>query len=161
MNLSRAVTVADLRLIAKRRLPRAVFDFIDGAAEDERWHLRPDGRRFWGSGTLMTLKDSSGTVTGFVKCMRDRTPQRQTEAALVEALRSGRIRAGLDVYDREPPPADHPLRQQDAAVLTPHLGYSTRAVFAQLYGESVENILAYLDGSPIRVVNPAALRAAP
>lgn len=83
------------------------------------------------------------------------------EAALVEALRSGRIRAGLDVYDREPPPADHPLRRQDAAVLTPHLGYSTRAVFAQLYGESVENILAYLDGSPIRVVNPAALRAAP
>ena len=83
------------------------------------------------------------------------------EAALVEALRPGRIRAGLDVYDREPLPADHPLRGQAAAVLTPHLGYSTRAVFAQLYGESVENILAHLAGSPIRVVNPAALRAAP
>ena len=83
------------------------------------------------------------------------------EVALVAALRSGRIRAGLDVYDREPLPADHPLRGEAAAVLTPHLGYSTRAVFAQLYGESVENILAYLDGSPIRVVNPDALRPAP
>lgn len=83
------------------------------------------------------------------------------EAALVEALRSGRLRAGLDVYDLEPLPADHPLRRQAAAVLTPHLGYSTRAVFAQLYRESVENILAYLDGSPVRVVNPDALRAAP
>ena len=35
MSVARAVTVADLRLMARRKLPRAVFDFIDGAADDE------------------------------------------------------------------------------------------------------------------------------
>lgn len=79
------------------------------------------------------------------------------EAALVEALRAGRIRAGLDVYDREPLPADHALRTLPNAVLTPHLGYGATHVFEQFYRESVENILAYLDGEPIRVVNPDAL----
>jgi PAS domain S-box-containing protein len=66
----------------------------DGAAEDERWHLRSDGSRFWGGGTLMSLKDGSGTVTDFVKCMRDRTAQRQTEAALVAA--NQRLRLAIE-----------------------------------------------------------------
>lgn len=79
------------------------------------------------------------------------------EAALVAAVTAGRIRAGLDVYDREPLPPDHPLRRAPNTVLSPHLGYSGEHVFRQLYGESVENILAYLDGAPIRVVNPEAL----
>lgn len=79
------------------------------------------------------------------------------EAALLVELGSGRIRAGLDVYDREPLPADHPLRTMPNAVLTPHLGYGARHVFEQLYGESLENILAFLDGRPIRVVNPEVL----
>ncbi len=79
------------------------------------------------------------------------------EAALLAELASGRIRAGLDVFDREPLPADHPLRRLPNAVLTPHLGYATAGVFAQVYRESVENILAFLAGAPIRVVNPQAL----
>lgn len=83
------------------------------------------------------------------------------EGALLDALRSGRIWAGLDVYDREPLPADHPLRTLGNVVLTPHLGYSTQAVFAQFYRESVANIEAFLTGAPIRVVNPEALAAAP
>lgn len=79
------------------------------------------------------------------------------EAALIEAVRAGRIRAGLDVFDREPLPADHPLRTLPGIVLTPHLGYSTAAVYAQFYGESAENIAAFLDGAPIRMLNPEAL----
>ncbi len=79
------------------------------------------------------------------------------EAALLDALRSGRIGAGLDVYDREPLPADHPLRALPNVVLTPHLGYSANHVYEQFYGESLENIRAYLDGRPIRVVNPEVL----
>lgn len=80
------------------------------------------------------------------------------EAALVAALAQGRIRAGLDVYDIEPLPADHPLRRLPGAVLSPHLGYNTRAVFAQVYRESLENVAAFLDGAPTRVLNPEALR---
>jgi len=74
------------------------------------------------------------------------------EPALIEALRAGRIRAALDVYDREPLPNAHPLRSAPNTLLTPHLGFTTERTFAQFYGESVENILAYLDGHPIRIL---------
>jgi phosphoglycerate dehydrogenase-like enzyme len=79
------------------------------------------------------------------------------EAALVEALRSGRLHAGLDVYAQEPLPADHPLRSFPNVVLTPHLGYCTREVYGQFYGESIENVLAFLDGKPMRLLNPDAM----
>lgn len=79
------------------------------------------------------------------------------EAALVAALNAGRIMAGLDVYDREPLPADHPIRTAANTVLTPHLGYGTTDTFRQFYRESVENVLAFLDGAPIRMVNPGAV----
>ena len=79
------------------------------------------------------------------------------EAALLERLRAGAIRAGLDVYDTEPLPADHPLRSLPNVVLSPHLGYTAEPVFADYYGESIENVLAFLDGTPIRVMNPDVL----
>jgi phosphoglycerate dehydrogenase-like enzyme len=72
------------------------------------------------------------------------------EAALIEAVTAGRIVAALDVYHREPLPADHPLVGAPNTVLTPHVGYGVRDVYAQFYAESVENVLAFLDGRPIR-----------
>jgi len=79
------------------------------------------------------------------------------EDALVEAVTQGRIRAvGLDVYDVEPLPYDHPLRQLPNALLTPHIGYVTEESYRRFYGDMVENILAYLDGKPIRVIEPPA-----
>lgn len=81
------------------------------------------------------------------------------EAALLERLRAGAIRAALDVYDIEPLPADHPLRSLPNVVLSPHLGYTAAPVFAEYYGQSIENVLAFLDGKPIRVVNPEVLEA--
>jgi phosphoglycerate dehydrogenase-like enzyme len=83
------------------------------------------------------------------------------EHALLDALRAGRLIAALDVYGQEPLPADHPLRSLPNTVLTPHLGYCTREVYAQFYGESIENVLAFLDGKPTRVLNPEALRPGP
>lgn len=80
------------------------------------------------------------------------------EAALIEAVREGRIVAALDVYDREPLSPDHPLRRVPNTVLTPHLGYGVRETWEIFYPQSVENALAFLDGNPIRVVNPEALR---
>jgi phosphoglycerate dehydrogenase-like enzyme len=74
------------------------------------------------------------------------------EAALVERLRTGKLIAALDVYPQEPLPADHPLRNLPNTVLTPHLGYCTREVYSQFYGDSIENVLAFLDGKPMRVL---------
>jgi phosphoglycerate dehydrogenase-like enzyme len=80
------------------------------------------------------------------------------EAALIEALRSRRIAgAGIDVYDVEPPPADHPYRSMDNVTLTPHLGYVTRETLRAFYSDSIEAVAAFLDGAPIRVANPEAL----
>ena len=81
------------------------------------------------------------------------------EAALIQKLRSGTLVAGLDVYEREPLPADHPLRKLSNVVLTPHLGYCTQEIYAQFYGESIENVRAFLDGKPTRVLNPTAVRS--
>lgn len=80
------------------------------------------------------------------------------EAALVDALqRKAFAGAGLDVFDTEPMPAEHPLYALDNVVLTPHLGYVTREVYAKFYGETLNNIKAWLHGSPERVLNPDVL----
>ena len=76
-------------------------------------------------------------------------------AALVAALRAGRLRAALDVYDKEPLPAGDPLRSLPNTVLSPHLGYATAATFRDFYPQSIENVLAFLDGTPIRVLAAA------
>lgn len=77
------------------------------------------------------------------------------QSALVAALQEGRIRAGLDVFDEEPLPPDHPLRTAPNTALSPHLGYCVREVYEQFYRESIENVLAFLAGKPIRLVEPA------
>ncbi|AXB41886.1 D-2-hydroxyacid dehydrogenase family protein [Amycolatopsis albispora] len=77
------------------------------------------------------------------------------EAALLDALRGRTIRAAaIDVYDKEPLAADHPIRELDNAVLTPHIGYVTREVYEVFYGDAVEDIAAYQAGRPIRVMEP-------
>lgn len=77
------------------------------------------------------------------------------EAALLAALHAETIAgAGLDVYNEEPLPVDHPLRTAPRTVLTPHIGYVTDASYPTFYQQAVENICAFLDGKPIRVLNP-------
>lgn len=82
------------------------------------------------------------------------------EAALIEAVQARRIVAALDVYDREPLPLNHPLRNAPDTILTPHLGYGVRETWTEFYGQSVENALAFLDGKPVRVTNPEVLHGA-
>ena len=75
-------------------------------------------------------------------------------AALTECLRQkGIAGAGLDVYDVEPLPPDHPLRTLPNTVLTPHLGYVTEDNYRTFYANAVEDIAAFLAGSPVRVLN--------
>jgi phosphoglycerate dehydrogenase-like enzyme len=79
------------------------------------------------------------------------------ETALVEALRSGHLAgAGLDVFDREPLPADHPFRSLDNVVVTPHIGYVTERLFRTAWQLMAQDVAAYLAGSPIRVVTDPA-----
>ena len=76
------------------------------------------------------------------------------ETALIEALSSHRIAgAGIDVYDIEPLPADHPLRGFDNAVLTGHTGYVVAELYQKVYAQAVENVTAWLDGAPTRLLN--------
>ncbi|MER5859613.1 D-2-hydroxyacid dehydrogenase family protein [Streptomyces sp900105245] len=73
------------------------------------------------------------------------------QEALLAALHEGRIAgAGVDVFDVEPLPAGHPLRTAPRLLATPHLGYVSRANYTTYYGQAVEDIQAYLAGSPVR-----------
>jgi phosphoglycerate dehydrogenase-like enzyme len=80
------------------------------------------------------------------------------EADLITALRAGRIAgAGIDVYDAEPPAADHPFRTLDNVTVTPHLGYVTRETLTAFYTDTLEAVVAFAEGVPIRIANPEAL----
>ena len=75
------------------------------------------------------------------------------ERALIDALAAGSIAgAGLDVYDTEPLPVEHPLRTMANTLLLPHIGYVTADAYEVFYGDAVEDILAWADGAPIRVL---------
>ena len=75
------------------------------------------------------------------------------EAAMLAALRDKKIAgAGLDVFDIEPLPKDHPLRKMDNVVLTPHLGYVALKNYQAYFTGVVEDIRGFIDGKPVRVM---------
>ena len=77
------------------------------------------------------------------------------DVALIDVLERGAIvGAGLDAFDVEPLPADHPYRLLANVVATPHIGYVTKDCYRIFYDQIVEDIAAFVDGEPIRVVEP-------
>jgi phosphoglycerate dehydrogenase-like enzyme len=77
------------------------------------------------------------------------------EAALIRALQDGTIAgAGLDVFDEEPLPLEHPFRRLPNTAITPHLGYVTEETYRVFYGQALEDVKAYLGGTPLRVLRP-------
>src|ERR1700730_7915038 len=82
------------------------------------------------------------------------------EADLIAALRSGGIAgAGIDVFDVEPPPTDHPFRTMPNVTVTPPLGYVTYETLKAFYTDTLEAVVAFSNGKPIRVANPEAIGA--
>jgi phosphoglycerate dehydrogenase-like enzyme len=72
---------------------------------------------------------------------------------VIAALKERRLAyAGFDVYDQEPLPMNHPLRTAPNVILTPHIGYVTDENYRSSYPQIVEDVLAFLDGKPIRVI---------
>lgn len=80
------------------------------------------------------------------------------EDSLLAALREGRLAgAGLDVFSQEPLPPDNPWIHLDNVVLTPHVGWVTHDSAERMTNMPVDNIVAFLEGNPVNVVNPGAL----
>lgn len=76
------------------------------------------------------------------------------EKALIAALQNNAIAgAGLDVFDMEPLPLNHPFRKMDNVVITPHLGYVSEQNYRKYFPDIVEDIRAWLDGKPVRVIS--------
>jgi phosphoglycerate dehydrogenase-like enzyme len=110
------------------------------------YKLSERSRGLVGAAELAAMKPSAYLVN------TSRGPIVDTDA-LLAALESGSIAgAGIDVYDTEPAPADHPLRRAPHTILTPHLGYVTEDTYDVFFGDAVEDVLAYLDGAPVRLV---------
>ena len=82
------------------------------------------------------------------------------EGALVEALKKGRPGfAAIDVYESEPVlNKEHPLVSMPNVICTPHLGYVTWETYELYYAAVVDNILAYIAGTPANVANPDVLK---
>ena len=82
-----------------------------------------------------------------------------SESAMINALEGGRLGGvGLDVFDTEPLPMDHPLRRFDNAILLSHRGYATVEVLGERYEQAMTNILDFLDGRPVKLLNPEAVK---
>jgi D-3-phosphoglycerate dehydrogenase len=76
------------------------------------------------------------------------------EKALIAALQNNAIAgAGLDVFDVEPLPLNHPFRKMDNVVITPHLGYVSEQNYRKYFPDIVEDIRAWLDGKPVRMIS--------
>ncbi len=108
--------------------------------------LSPRTRRLVGARELSLMKPSAYLIN------TSRGPIVE-EAALLAVLREKRIAgAGLDVFDVEPLPLDHPFRKMNNLVITPHLGYVSQQNYGSYFSDVVKDIRAFLDREPVRVI---------
>ena len=108
--------------------------------------LTPETRGLIGADELAAMKP------GAILINTSRGPVCDT-AALAEALNAGHIRAGIDVFEKDPPlPEDHPLRSAKNLICTPHVGFDTAESIERRAVMAFENVTAWLDGAPVRVM---------
>jgi phosphoglycerate dehydrogenase-like enzyme len=129
-------------LVSKEELLRA-SDFVTIHLQ-----LSPRTRGLIGAAELALMKPTAFFINTSRGPIAD---EKAIEAALREHKIAG---AAIDVYNEEPLPLDHPFRKLDNILITPHLGYVTMENYKRFYGHMVEDIRAWLDGKPIRVIQP-------
>ena len=142
---SRHLTDTDARAVGAQRVEKAeLFQRADFVSVHYKLSERSTG--IVGPAELDAMKPTAFLVN------TSRGPLVDADA-LLSALREGRIAgAGLDVYDEEPLGFDHPLRSAPRTVLSPHIGYVATGTYERWWREVVEDIEAFLDGDPIRVI---------
>lgn len=113
--------------------------------------LTPSTEKMIGAGELARMKKSAILINTSRGKVID-------ETALVEALKKKEIRgAGLDVFEKEPLPADHPLTELENVVLTPHIAFLSEESLEECTYVCVENVEKFIAGRPQNIVNPEAL----
>jgi phosphoglycerate dehydrogenase-like enzyme len=133
---------AGATLVSKEELLRTA-DFVTVHLQ-----LSPRTRGLIGAAELALMKPTAF----FINTSRGPIADEQAiEAALRERKIAG---AAIDVYNEEPLALDHPFRSLDNILITPHLGYVTAENYKRFYGHMVEDIRAWLDGKPVRVIAP-------
>ena len=131
-----------VRLVTKEELLRQ-SDFVSLHVQ-----LSPRTQNLIGAGCFAIMKSTAYLINTSRGQVVD-------EDALIAALREKTIAgAGLDVYNVEPLPLDHPFRRLENAVTTPHLGYATMDNYKFFYPRMIANIRAWLDGKPINQMKP-------
>jgi D-3-phosphoglycerate dehydrogenase len=129
------------------------FDELIASADVISLHVRlnEETRGMLGSGQFARMKSGAILINTARGGVID-------EAALIDALGSGRIAgAGLDVFAQEPLPAGHPFLTMDNVVMTPVSAWSTVDASTRMINQSVENVVQFVAGTPINVVNPTVL----
>ena len=142
---SQNLTEASAQAAGVRRVDKAA---LLGQSDYVTLHLilGPRSRGVIGAAELALMKPTAWLVNTSRGPLVD-------EPALIDALRRGAIAgAALDVYDTEPLPADHALRKLDRVLALPHIGFVTEETYGIFFRDTVENILAWMDGAPIRVM---------
>jgi phosphoglycerate dehydrogenase-like enzyme len=142
LNLSSSVDVPGVRVVSKETL------FSASDVVTIHYKLGPRSVGLVGAAELGLMKPTAYLINTSRGPIVD-------SAALLDALRSGSIAgAALDVYDSEPLPGSDPLRSAPRTVLTPHLGYVTDDGYRVFYEDAVEDIAAFYDETPVRVLEP-------
>jgi phosphoglycerate dehydrogenase-like enzyme len=110
--------------------------------------LSPRSRGIVGADDIALMRPGTILVNTSRAALIERQP-------LLDALAARRIVAALDVFETEPLPVDDALRQAPNTVLSPHLGYVTQDNMQDFYRFTIEALMAWLDGAPIRLVQPS------
>jgi len=134
---------------ATRKGGRAELDSVMGEGDVSSLHcpLTPETRELINATTLARMKPTAFLIN------TSRGPL-IAEADLAAALNAGRLAgAAVDVLSTEPPPADNPLLTARKCLVTPHNAWATQAARQRLMDVAVDNVRAFLAGSPINVVN--------
>jgi len=131
---------AGARLVTKEEL------FSQSDVISVHYVLSPRSRGMIGASDLALMKPTALFINTSRGPLVD-------EAALIDALERRRIAgAGLDTFDEEPLPLDHPFRRLDNVLATPHIGYVTSDNYRIFYGDALEDVLAFAAGQPLRVL---------